>query len=175
MIAMALSCDPQLLIADEPTTALDVTTQDQILQLLNELKAEFGMAILLITHDLAVIAQMAQRVAVMYAGEIVEYTDVRTLFDNPRHPYAWGLVGFVPRADQTRQRLVSIPGTVPNPRSFPRGCRFHPRCPLADQQCKDTHPLLERIGENHLARCWHHDRVEQLAGPDGFNSSGETS
>lgn len=173
MIAMALSCNPQLLIADEPTTALDVTTQDQILQLLDDLKAEFAMAILLITHDLAVVAQMAQRVAVMYAGEIVEYTDVKTIFDNPRHPYAWGLVGFVPRADQEQERLVSIPGTVPNPKSLPSGCRFHPRCPLADQQCVDYHPRLENIEENHLVRCWHHDRVDELAGPGGFNSSGD--
>jgi oligopeptide/dipeptide ABC transporter ATP-binding protein len=162
MLAIALSCNPILLIADEPTTSLDVTTQAQVLELLDNLKASYGMSIIMITHDLAVIAEIADRVAVMYAGEIFEYTDVRTLFENPKNPYTWGLMGFVPRLDQDVDRLVAIPGIVPNPLNFPPGCRFHNRCPLADEKCKKEHPNIQEIEPGHQVRCWHTDKIEEL-------------
>src|SRR3954468_17368196 len=129
MIAMALSCKPKLLIADEPTTALDVTIQAQILELLRKLQREQGMAILLITHDLGVVAENADVVAVMYASRVVEYAPVEGLFDLPLHPYTQGLLKSVPKLGAHSERLVSIPGTVPNPARFPSGCKFHPRCP----------------------------------------------
>jgi len=135
MIAMALSCQPKLLIADEPTTALDVTIQAQILDLLRELQTELGMSIILITHDLGVIAEMADEVAVMYAGRIVERAPARTLFEDPQHPYTIGLLGSVPRLDEERETLLAIEGSVPPPFALPAGCRFHPRCPFAQAAC----------------------------------------
>ncbi len=154
MIAMALSCDPRLLIADEPTTALDVTIQAQILDLLRELQSRLGMAILIITHDLGVIAEIADEVVVMYAGRIVETASVRDLFGNPHHPYTIGLLGSIPRLDVDRERLSTIEGTVPSPTNQPKGCRFSPRCPFADRRCREEQPPLVSMGPSHLAACW---------------------
>jgi oligopeptide/dipeptide ABC transporter ATP-binding protein len=152
MIAMALSCSPELLIADEPTTALDVTVQARVLELLRELQEETGVAVVLITHDLGVIAEMADRVAVMYAGQIVEQAPIGELFTRPRHPYSAGLMGAIPVVGQGR-RLVDIPGVVPAPRSLPAGCRFHPRCPHAEPgRCDTAPPPLEAAGD-HEVRC----------------------
>ncbi len=154
MIAMALSCTPDLLIADEPTTALDVTIQAQILELLEQLQEDFNMAVLMITHDLGVIAETADRVAVMYAGRIVEYASTAQLFAAPQHPYTRGLMQSVPRLDAQRPRLEIIPGMVPDARHFPKGCRFAPRCPLADEQCRAQEPPLAEIETGHRASCW---------------------
>jgi len=154
MIAMALVCNPDLLIADEPTTALDVTIQAQILDLLTELQREFGMSILLITHDLGVVAEMADYVAATYAGKIVERAEVHELFENPLHPYTQGLFRSRPRLGATKGKLSVIPGMVPNPTEFPKGCRFAPRCPLADEKMKDEEPPLEEKRPGHLVACW---------------------
>ena len=154
MIAMALSCNPDLLIADEPTTALDVTIQAQILELLERLQEDLSMAILLITHDLGVIAETADRIAVMYAGKIVEYASTEKLFENPSHPYSGGLLHSIPRLGQLRERLEIIPGMVPDARYYPRGCRFSPRCPLADAHCMEEEPPLEKLEEGHWVSCW---------------------
>jgi peptide/nickel transport system ATP-binding protein len=154
MIAMALACSPQLLIADEPTTALDVTIQAQILDLLRELRAETGMAIMLITHDLGVVAEMAHEVMVMYAGKAVEFAPVETLFAEPEHPYTLGLLGAIPRIDDERPRLATIEGRVPPPFAMPRGCRFHPRCPFQVDRCRREEPPLETVGEGHRVACW---------------------
>ena len=162
MIAMALSCDPNLLIADEPTTALDVTIQAQILELMNDLKARFGMAIMMITHDLGVIAEVSDRVAVMYAGKIVEYTDVETLFADPRHPYTWGLMSSIPRLEKEVERLEAIPGIVPNPLNFPEGCKYHTRCRLADDKCRSEEPEIEEVEAGHHIACWHYKELEEL-------------
>jgi len=162
MIAMALSCDPNLLIADEPTTALDVTIQAQILELMNDLKARFGMAIMMITHDLGVIAEVSDRVAVMYAGKIVEYTDVETLFADPKHPYTWGLMSSIPRLEKELDRLEAIPGIVPNPLDFPEGCKYHTRCPLADDKCRAEEPEIEELEAGHHVACWHYKELEEL-------------
>jgi peptide/nickel transport system ATP-binding protein/oligopeptide transport system ATP-binding protein len=156
MIAMALSCNPSLLIADEPTTALDVTVQAQIIDLIQNLQEEFKMGVILITHDLGVIAEVANRVVVMYAGEVVESTDVYNLFSSPKHPYTSGLLKSIPKINEKVERLSVIEGSVPNPISFPSGCRFHPRCPLADKKCIQEKPVLEPKPEsNHLVRCWY--------------------
>ena len=144
MIAMALSCEPALLIADEPTTALDVTIQAQILDLLQDLQRRLGMAILIITHDLGVIAEIADEVVVMYAGKIVESAPVDALFADPQHPYTIGLLGSIPRIEVDRERLSTIEGTVPSPNNQPKGCRFAPRCPFADPRCHDEPPPLAR-------------------------------
>jgi oligopeptide/dipeptide ABC transporter ATP-binding protein len=156
MIAMALSCRPDVLIADEPTTALDVTIQAQILDLLQELQAEMDMAVLLITHDLAVVAEAADRVAVMYAGRIVESASTETLFADPQHPYTHGLLRSVPSMDGSRTRLETIPGSVPDLRSLPAGCRFAPRCASADAECTAAQPELERAPGrgDHTVSCW---------------------
>ena len=154
MIAMALSCNPKLLIADEPTTALDVTIQAQILELMKALKKELGMAIMLITHDLGVIAEMAQRVAVMYAGKIVEEADVISIFRSPLHPYTEGLLRSIPRLDGAKGKLHVIEGVVPNPLYMPTGCRFHPRCPYAMDICKAKEPDFMQISEGHQVACW---------------------
>jgi len=154
MIAMALLCRPDLLIADEPTTALDVTTQAQILELIRELRAEFGMAVLLITHALGVVAEMADRVAVMYAGRIIETAPVEQIFAAPRHPYTVGLLNSIPDMVRPQDRLATIPGTVPNLLHLPPGCRFWPRCPLADEACRAAQPPLIAVGDNHFAACW---------------------
>ena len=160
MIAMALSCHPAVLIADEPTTALDVTIQAQILELLNRLQKELGMAILLITHDLGVVAETCDRVAVMYAGHIVEYADVDTIFARPRHPYTAGLLGSIPKLGLRTERLKVIPGNVPNPAEFPPGCKFHPRCPVAVERCRVENPPLAPLVPGHDVRCWRAAEVE---------------
>jgi oligopeptide/dipeptide ABC transporter ATP-binding protein len=162
MIAMALACEPELLIADEPTTALDVTIQAQILDLMRRLQKETGTAIILITHDLGVVAEMCDRVAVMYAGEIVEQTDVATLFRDPLHPYTQGLIGSLPVLGEVRDELATIPGNVPNLVDIPPGCRFAPRClaRVAENLAISTevHPELLPIDEHHDVRCWlYHD------------------
>src|SRR5712672_3678364 len=154
MIAMALSCEPKLLIADEPTTALDVTIQAQILDLLSDLQQRLGMAILIITHDLGVIAEVADQVLVMYAGQIVESADVADLFADPQHPYTIGLLGSIPRLDVDRERLATIEGMVPSPNNQPKGCRFAPRCPFADRRCRQQPPPLRDIAPGHLVACW---------------------
>jgi peptide/nickel transport system ATP-binding protein/oligopeptide transport system ATP-binding protein len=155
MIAMALICRPQILIADEPTTALDVTIQAQILELLARLRQELGMAVLLITHDLGVVAGTADRVVVMYAGQVVETAPTPELFAHPRHPYTEGLMESIPRLDRPRARLHSIPGSVPAATAWPQGCRFHPRCPYAWDKCRaEEPPLLETGTDGHTARCW---------------------
>ncbi len=153
MIAMALACRPRLLIADEPTTALDVTVQAQILDLLRELQAETGMSIILITHDLGVVAEMADEVAVMYAGKVVERAAAPALFEDPQHPYTLGLLGSIPRLGEERDRLLAIEGAVPPPFALPKGCRFHPRCPFAIEACTAAQPPLEEIVSGHSAAC----------------------
>ncbi len=153
MIAMALACRPRLLIADEPTTALDVTVQAQILDLLRELQAETGMSIILITHDLGVVAEMADEVAVLYAGKVAERAPARALFEDPHHPYTLGLLGSVPRLDEERDRLLAIDGTVPPPFAFPAGCRFHPRCPFSIGPCTSGQPPLRELAPGHEAAC----------------------
>jgi peptide/nickel transport system ATP-binding protein len=153
MIAMALACEPDLLIADEPTTALDVTVQAQILDLLRDLQAQFGMAIMLITHDLGVVAEMADEVAVMYAGGVAERAPGAAIFDDPQHPYTLGLLGSIPKIEETRNRLLAIEGTVPPPFALPRGCRFHPRCVFADIDCTRQDPPLRELGLDHRVAC----------------------
>jgi len=153
MIAMALACRPKLLICDEPTTALDVTIQAQILDLMRTLREETGTAIILITHDLGVIAQLADDVAVMYAGRIVERAPVGRLFAEPQHPYTVGLLGSIPKLHGAQERLAVIRGQVPDAAALPEGCRFQPRCPFAVARC-GAEPALARLGENHEAACW---------------------
>jgi len=153
MIAMALALDPQLLIADEPTTALDVTIQAQILELLRELRAEFGMSLLMITHDLGVVAEVADEVAVMYAGRVVERADVATLFRRPGHPYTIGLLASIPKLTVDQDELPVVEGTVPNPTMQPEGCRFHPRCPFSIDACRTTDPALVAIAPGHEVAC----------------------
>ncbi|MBL8807029.1 MAG: ABC transporter ATP-binding protein [Rhodospirillales bacterium] len=154
MIAMALACDPKLLIADEPTTALDVTIQAQILDLLRRLRAETDTAIILITHDLGVIAEMAHDVAVMYAGRIVERAPVDRLFAWPQHPYTIGLLGAVPQLHRTRARLATIEGTVPSLAGQPAGCRFADRCPFAEARCRESEPAMRAVDLAHSVACW---------------------
>ncbi len=154
MIAMALVCHPQILIADEPTTALDVTIQAQILELLDRLQRELGMAVMLITHDLGVVAGTADRVAVMYAGQVVELATTADLFARPAHPYTEGLMASIPRLDAPRERLHTIPGQVPAATRWPAGCRFHPRCPHAWDRCRTEAPPLLNAGSGHQSRCW---------------------
>ena len=159
MIAMALACRPAILIADEPTTALDVTIQAQILELLNRLQEDLGMAVLLITHDLGVVAETADRVAVMYAGQVVEYCDVRAAFKRTLHPYTAGLLASLPKLGTVQETLRVIPGNVPNPSRFPKGCRFHPRCPLVEERCRREEPPVLTFDGNHLSRCWRADEI----------------
>jgi peptide/nickel transport system ATP-binding protein/oligopeptide transport system ATP-binding protein len=154
MIAMALSCNPSLLIADEPTTALDVTIQAQILELLAKLGEELAMSVMVITHDLGVIAEVADRVVVMYAGRVAEYADVDPLFNSPLHPYTVGLLQSIPRLGERQDRLKVIPGVVPNPLNFPSACRFNPRCPLVEERCRTEEPNLEEHSPGHFVRCW---------------------
>ncbi len=154
MIAIALACQPKLLIADEPTTALDVTIQAQVLDLLQRLRAQLGTAILLITHDLGVVAEFAEQVVVMYAGRVVESADVRSLFRQPQHPYTAGLLRSVPRMQEDARRLWQIPGAVPTPNAFPSGCRFHPRCPEARAICSALVPPRLPVAPGHDAACW---------------------
>jgi len=154
MIAMALACRPRLLIADEPTTALDVTIQAQILELMRTLREETGTAVILITHDLGVVAEVADEVAVMYAGRIVERAPVRSLFEAPQHPYTVGLLGSIPRLDVPQERLASIEGQVPHPLRRPAGCNFADRCPFAIAQCRAEVPPLREVQGGHLSACW---------------------
>lgn len=162
MIAMALACRPKLLIADEPTTALDVTIQAQILKLMNELKKDLGTSILFITHDLGVIREMADKVAVMYCGQIVEMADAETIFTDGKysHPYTEGLMLSVPRLNTDRsKRLEPIPGSVPNPLYLPKGCKFAPRCKYCQQRCLEEEPELAEVGPNHQIRCFYADKA----------------
>ena len=158
MIAMALACVPEVLIADEPTTALDVTIQAQILDLMRDMRREMGTSVILITHDLGVVAEMAERVAVMYAGEIVEQTDVNSLFDEPLHPYTQGLIGSIPILGEIKDKLDVIPGSVPNLVNLPPGCRFAPRCQARLKYscaiCAELKPDLEEVKPGHQVRCW---------------------
>ena len=154
MIAMALACEPRLLIADEPTTALDVTIQAQILELMRSLQKESGAAIVLITHDLGVVAEVADEVLVMYAGRVVERAPVQALFAQPQHPYTVGLLASIPRLDGQTTRLASIDGQVPNPLRRPVGCSFAERCPFADASCRAADPPLREVGAGHLSACW---------------------
>jgi oligopeptide/dipeptide ABC transporter ATP-binding protein len=156
MIAMALSCNPRLLIADEPTTALDVTIQAQILDLLKDIQSRQDLGILLITHDLAVVAQTADAAGVMYASKMAELADVNTLFASPLHPYTQGLFRSIPRLGQKNRRLETIPGVVPGALEFPPGCKFHPRCPLyqGHRPCRESEPPLREVQKGHWVACW---------------------
>jgi oligopeptide/dipeptide ABC transporter ATP-binding protein len=169
MIAMALACVPELLIADEPTTALDVTIQAQILDLMRDLRREMGTSVILITHDLGVVAEMAERVAVMYAGEIVEQTDVNSLFDQPLHPYTQGLIGSIPILGEIKEKLDVIPGSVPNLVNLPPGCRFAPRCLSRVKYgltiCNDVKPELDELKPGHFVRCWLYENAEGHVAP----------
>jgi oligopeptide/dipeptide ABC transporter ATP-binding protein len=159
MIAMALACNPQLLIADEPTTALDVTIQAQILDLLRQLKSTYHMSLLLITHDMGVAAEIADRVVVMYAGKVVEEGSVQHLFKTPHHPYTIGLMASIPSLDGDRQeRLYTIGGSIPSLAHLPGGCRFHPRCSFATDRCRGEEPPLRKINDGAVA-CWHAEEV----------------
>lgn len=169
MIAMALACVPELLIADEPTTALDVTIQAQILDLMRDLRRDMGTSVILITHDLGVVAEMADRVAVMYAGEIVEQTDVNSLFDEPMHPYTRGLIGSIPILGEIKEKLDVIPGSVPNLVNLPPGCRFAPRCQARVQHalkiCAEVEPELEDVKSDHKVRCWLYQDADGHSAP----------
>lgn len=164
MIAMALSCNPRILIADEPTTALDVTIQAQIIDLLTDLKQRFGMAMILITHDLGIVAGVADRVAVMYGGQVVEHATTSQLFDRPLHPYADALLRAVPRLDRSADRLDAIPGAVPPATEWPAGCRFHPRCAHVWERCTQDLPTLLSASEGREARCWLVEEPERRHG-----------
>src|SRR5699024_292077 len=154
MIAMALACNPDLLIADEPTTALDVTIQAQILELIKELQKDFGMSVIMITHDLGVVAETCDYVAVMYAGQVVEFQEIKSLFKNPKHPYTVGLMNSIPRIDTDVEELEPIQGVVPSPSQLPKGCKFAPRCPFATELCHESAPELIYQGDNKEVRCW---------------------
>lgn len=153
MIAMALSCEPKLLIADEPSTALDVTIQAQIMELLGRLRREIGLSVMLITHDLGVVAGVAETVLVMYAGKVVEYADVDSVYYRSRHPYAWSLMRSVPRLDEKKERLLTIGGSPPSLINLPPGCSFSPRCPFAQEICREQEPPLVEVEEGHLSAC----------------------
>lgn len=154
MIAMALACEPALLVADEPTTALDVTIQAQILDLISELQSEFGMGVIFVTHDMGVVAEIADRVMVMYGGEVIELADVETIFEDPQHPYTKGLLDSVPDVDDASKEVVAIKGSMPGLNEEISGCRFHPRCPFAMDICKQKEPPTFEVGSNHLSKCW---------------------
>ena len=162
MIAMALACDPDILIADEPTTALDVTIQAQILQLIDRMREELGTAVMLITHDMGVVSEMADWVAVMYAGHLVEYTTAGELFTNPKHPYSIGLINSIPSMDDAVEKLYAIPGNVPMLNELPTGCPFHPRCPYAKDVCRTKCPHVSPLNgdEKHTVACWMFDSEE---------------
>lgn len=162
MIAMALSCNPEIIIADEPTTALDVTVQAQILELINRLQRELGMGVIMITHDLGVIAEVSTRVAVMYASKIAEYGEVNQIFYNPKHPYTIGLLNSIPKLSQSKSRLATIEGNVPPPTNYPVGCHFCTRCPFAIEKCWNEQPPLFQIENGHTAACWRVDEIEKL-------------
>jgi len=159
MIAMALSCNPQLIIADEPTTALDVIVQDQILKELNQIQSDLGMSMIYISHDIAVIAQVTRQTGVMYAGKLVEYGSTEEVFAAPRHPYAWLLLSSTPSITGPRRKLAPLEGEPPDLMLPPPGCRFHPRCPFATDQCRTEGPVMEDVGGGHMVACWNHDKV----------------
>jgi peptide/nickel transport system ATP-binding protein/oligopeptide transport system ATP-binding protein len=161
MIAMALSCNPELLIADEPTTALDVTIQAQILDLMQSLQDEFDMSVLLVTHDLGVVANIANHVAIMYASKIAEYGSVEDIFENPRHPYTLGLFTSIPVIGGEKKNLYVIPGNVPNPLAFPEGCKFWPRCLFAEEICRIHEPPLEEVNPGHTAACHFKKKIDK--------------
>lgn len=154
MIAMALACNPKILIADEPTTALDVTIQAQILRLLRSLQEQMNTAIILITHDLGIVAQTAENVMVMYGGQAVEYSDARSIFRNPLHPYTIGLLKSIPKLNEDQDSLYNIPGSIPSPKEFPKGCRFSPRCEDCMEICREKMPELTATEDGRLVRCW---------------------
>lgn len=158
-IAASLASNPELLIADEPTTALDVTIQAQILELMKHLQKEYNTSLLMITHNLGIISELCQQVAVMYAGRIIEYGSVREVFGNPAHPYTVGLLGALPKLEGPRSRLTAIPGRVADPQNLPSGCRFHPRCEHCTQQCRDEQPQMTQIGINHYVACFCREEV----------------
>lgn len=160
MIAMSLACDPRILIADEPTTALDVTIQAQILRLLNDLKEEIDTAIILITHDLGVVAETADKIMVMYAGEALEYADPHQLFNAPLHPYTIGLLESIPKINVKTDRLYNIKGMIPSPKDYPKGCRFAPRCEQCEKRCFDEKPPLIDVGDGRKVRCWKHEKAK---------------
>ncbi|MDR0469561.1 MAG: ABC transporter ATP-binding protein [Peptococcaceae bacterium] len=153
-IAAGLACNPQLLIADEPTTALDVTIQAQLLELLQELQTKFTTSLLMITHNLGIIAELCQQVAVMYAGRIIEYGSVESVFNSPQHPYTKGLIAALPALEGPREDLAAIPGTIADPRKLPMGCAFHPRCEHCNENCKDIQPAMTKVGEGHFVACF---------------------
>jgi len=160
MIAMALACNPEVLIADEPTTALDVTIQAGILELIDDLRVKMGMAVLLITHDLGIIAEVADEVYVMYAGKVVEHGFTKDIFREPHHPYTVGLLHSVPDLHENKEMLNPIPGVVPSPDNFPEGCRFQDRCPLVIEKCRTDEPPLKEFGNKHYAACWRANEVK---------------
>ncbi len=162
MIAMALACNPEVLIADEPTTALDVTIQAGILELINDLRVKMGMAVLLITHDLGIIAEVADEVYVMYAGKVVEHGYTADIFREPHHPYTVGLLNSVPGLQENKEMLNAIPGVVPSPDNFPDGCRFQDRCALVIDKCRTDEPLLEQVGNAHTAACWRRAEAKKI-------------
>ncbi len=166
MIAMALACSPKLLIADEPTTALDVTIQAQVLDMMTDLKKKFNSAMLMITHDLGVVAETCDKVAIMYAGEIVEYGSLKEIFEHTAHPYKVGLFSSLPSLDEDVERLKPIRGLMPDPSDLPTGCKFHPRCPYADEQCASEEPELRELSPGHVCRCHHCDKGIPLYFPD---------
>ena len=159
MISIALACNPEILIADEPSTALDVTVQAQILELIKELQQELGMGVIIITHDLGVIAEVSKRVAVMYASKIVEYGNVIDIFAHPKHPYTIGLLSSIPNINKRKSRLSTIEGSVPFPTNFPKGCHFCTRCQFADEKCWNEEPPVVNISSSHTAACWKLDEV----------------
>ncbi|MCO7193898.1 ABC transporter ATP-binding protein [Pseudonocardia sp. McavD-2-B] len=172
-VAMALACDPELLIADEPTTALDVTVEAQILALMRRLQREHGAALLLITHDMSVVARMADRVVVMYAGQVVERGTVAEVLSAPTHPYTRALIGSVPTVHTGRDELLTvIPGSVPNPADVPDGCRFHPRCPQAVERCRTEVPPVVRTGEGRISRCWLAEDADRVPAPTAAPGTG---
>lgn len=162
MIAMALSCNPELLIADEPTTALDVTVQAQILELINKLQRELGMGVIMITHDLGVIAEVSTKVAVMYASKVAEYGNVDQIFYNPKHPYTIGLLNSIPKLNKSKARLATIEGNVPPPTAYPKGCHFCTRCIFAIDKCWTEEPPVVQVEANHIAACWRTAEIDKL-------------
>ncbi|MBC8589589.1 ABC transporter ATP-binding protein [Wansuia hejianensis] len=164
VIAIALSCNPLLLIADEPTTALDVTIQAQVLDLMNDLKEKFDTSMILITHDLGIVAETCDKVAVMYAGEIIEFATLEQLFTEPKHPYTKGLFGSIPNLEEDVDRLKPIRGLMPDPTNLPKGCTFHPRCPEAKETCKKREPVSIDTGNSHMVKCLLYEEVSQSEG-----------
>lgn len=162
MIAMALSCNPEILIADEPTTALDVTVQAQILELINKLQRELGMGVIMITHDLGVIAEVSTRVAVMYASKVAEYGNVDQIFYNPKHPYTIGLLNSIPKLNKNKGKLATIEGNVPAPTNYPKGCHFCTRCAFAIEKCWTEEPPLFQVEEGHTAACWRISEIDKF-------------